>query len=451
MHRNNDALALFLHTKLLRKGSRRKAREAKRLRRNLRRQLKFITRFQGESKILQMLAARAKRMLPNMNQEVRVRVPKQFSIIDNPETVIDLLTAFARGVVGQNIQQITFNHRHLEHYDLAANSLLDIVAVERNTELKWRHAKRKLRVAGTYPDDESVKRFIKAMGIIKHLEIAHEALSHSETQTLRMFEARNRNYYSPTDGFKADYKDLQQTKFVDHIQQCLRDHRWELSALGMQTLGAYLGEILCNAEDHAGYLDWSVQGYLDKSLAVPMCEIAIFNFGQSIAESMRSAPEDGYTWGQVSPYLDMHAKRGLFGAGWREEDLLTVIALQGNVSRLNKSPQDTRGQGTVELIDFFQRINDICNGTTGQARMAIVSGGTYILFDGTYRMVEREGAGKIIAFNKTNDLYEKPDSKFVKSLGDLSFPGTIISIKFPLSLAGSSLVEEVTNGSAHDN
>ncbi len=220
----------------------------------------------------------------------------------------------------------------------------------------------------------------------------------------------------------------------------------------MQTLGAYLGEILANAEDHAGYLDWTVQGYLDNTLDVPMCEIAIFNFGRSIAESLQSVDEHGYTWKQVSPYLDMHTQRKLFGRTWREEDLLTVIALQGNVSRLNTSEQTTRGQGTVELIDFFQRINDVCNGDTGSARMAIVSGSTYILFDGTYRMeVQEEGAGKVIAFNSDNDLYQRPDPKFVKNLGDQRFPGTIISIKFPLSLAESSLVEEVTNGNEHDN
>ncbi|KVZ41814.1 hypothetical protein WL18_19240 [Burkholderia ubonensis] len=399
-----------------------------------------------------MLAEKATRSLPSSNGEIRVRVPQRFSIIDNPETVLDLLTAFAHGVHVQKIQKVLFDHRDLKECDLAANSLLDVVATERNAELKWRRAKRKLRVVGFYPTNPGVKRFIKATGIIKHMEIAHEALSHDETKTMRVFEARNKSYFSPTDGSKADYKDKQQARFVDHIQGCLRDHGYELSALGMQTLGAYLGEILANAEDHAEYLDWTVQGYLDNTLAVPMCEIAIFNFGRSIAESMQSVSKEGYTWNQIRPYLDMHAQRRLFGASWREEDLLTVIALQSHVSRLNTSEQTTRGQGTVELIEFFQRINDFCNGATGHARMAIVSGGTYILFDGTYRMIAPSAdAGKIIAFNETNDLNERPDPKFVKSLGEHRFPGTIISIKFPLSLAGSSLVEEVTNGSANDN
>ncbi|MGY6161830.1 hypothetical protein [Paraburkholderia strydomiana] len=452
MQNQNNERSLYIQVKLERASKRRAARAGKRRRRAERKSIEMLLVSQRSSRIIEMLAEKATRILPSVNGELRVRVPQQFSIIEDPETVLDLLTAFAGGVHAQKIQRVVFDHRDLQNYDLAANSLLDIVATERNAELKWRRAKRKLRVAGAYPRDAAVKRFIKATGIIKHMEIAHEALSQHETQTMRVFEARNKSYFSPSDGAKADYKDKQQVRFVDHIQSCLRDHHWELTELGIQQLGTYIGEILANAEDHAEYLDWTVQGYLDNTLAVPMCEIAIFNFGRSIAESLQSAGKDGYTWNQVSPYIEMHAKRKLFGGTWREEDLLTVIALQSHVSRLNTSKETTRGQGTVEFIEFFQRIHNLCNGTTGSARMAIVSGGTYILFDGTHKLVTlAEDAGKTIAFNTTNNLYDKPDPKFVKSLGDYRFPGTIISIKFPLSLADSSLVEEVTNGSANDN
>lgn len=405
------------------------------------------------SAIIEMLAAKATRTILSSAGEIRVRVPRQFSIIETPEVVLDLLTSFAHGVSAGGIHKVVFDHRDLEEVDLAANSLLDIVATERNAEISWRHTKRKLRVAGVYPRQPAIKRLIKATGIIKHMEIAHEALSHDETRSVRVFEARNRSYYNaPGDGSKADFKDKQQAKFVDHIQECLGDNGWELSELGVQQLGTYLGEILANAEDHPAYLDWTVQGYLDNTLDVPMCEIAVFNFGRSIAESLQSVDKKGYTWDQVLPYLEMHTKRRFFGTSWREEDLLTVVALQGHVSRLNTSDETTRGQGTVEFIEFFQRMNDLCNGSAVGAKMAIVSGGTYILFDGTYRMVAPEAdKGKIIAFNATNDLSERPDPRFVRSLGEFRFPGTIISIKFPLSLADSTLVEEVTNGFKHDD
>jgi hypothetical protein len=75
--------------------------------------------------------------------------------------------------------------------------------------------------------------------------------------------------------------------------------------------------------------------------------------------------------------------------------------------------------------------------------MAIVSGGTYILFDGTHRMRETEGKGKTIAFNKSNDLYLKPDEDYVKPLRGLHFPGTIISIRFPLSTTSTVTLDEV--------
>ncbi|MCT7307913.1 hypothetical protein [Ralstonia wenshanensis] len=441
--------SLYVGRKLTRQRFRQRTRARKQLARIMQRAL-HVKQAGRQSKILEMLAGTATRSMGSSKGEIRVRVPKRFSILEDPSTVFDTLSAFARGVAGKPIQRIVFDHRELEEYDLAANALLDIIAVERDTEIRFRDAGRKLRVAGYYPKNATVKRFIQSMGIIKHMEIAHEALTGEEAEAVRIFDARNRNIFQPVDGIRADYKDIQQRKFVDHIDACLLDQQWELTAEGKHNLLTYLGEILANAEDHADYLDWSVQGYLDNSLDVPMCEIAIFNFGRSIAESMKSC-EGGYTWGQISRYLDLHTKKGYFTKGWREEDLLTVIALQGNVSRCNLSELDTRGQGTVDLIEFFQGIHDVCNGTGKFARMAIVSGSTYILFDGTYRMKEREGAGNIIAFNESNSLEERPDSRYVRSLGKHKFPGTIISIKFPISLAGSTLVEEVTDDSRHDN
>ncbi|MGZ9712615.1 hypothetical protein ACXX82_17615 [Glaciimonas sp. GNP009] len=417
--------------------------------------LLYKKRFSKDRHVLNMLASHAKKVLPSSKKILYIQIPRIFSIIECPEIVIDLVTSFAKGLrSGYKIGRIDFQLEQLEQYDLAANALLDFVAVEFKNELQQLRRKR-LRIAGRYPRDQSVKRFIKAMGIIKHMEINHEAPSAAEVKKLRIFDARNCHYVKSVDGTTADFKDREQAKFVDHIDQCLRDHNKELSDEGKQSLVSYLGEILANAEDHADFVDWSVQGYLDNSLDIPVCEIAIFNFGQSIADSLRTLPNDSYTKNQIRQYVETHRSKGFFGNRWREEDLLTVIALQGHVSRLNSNKDTSRGQGTVEFINFFQKIYSAPSNGLAQAKMAIVSGGTYILFDGTYRMQDRvlEGtiAGRTIAFNSTNDLNELPDPSFVKSLGQFYFPGTIISIRFPLSLSESSLVEELQNEQSHDH
>jgi hypothetical protein len=290
-----------------------------------------------------------------------------------------------------------------------------------------------------------VRRFIKAMGIIKHMGLKHEALPKEETEKLRFFDSRNKSYRLNPDAKSADFKDVQQRKFVDFIDQCLRFNNWELSDIGKQSLGQYTGEILANAEDHAEFIDWSVQGYLDTGAEVPTCEIAIFNFGKSIAETLSVLDRGSLAWDRLSPYVDKHMANGYFSKGWRLEDLLTVVALQQHISSKNTAECDSRGQGTVYFIDFFQQMHDFCakEGTNSKAKMSIVSGGTYILFDGTYRLTTRSDGNKVIAFNTDNDLDQKPDPKYVRALEGVHFPGTIISVRFPLSLGAGAMVEEI--------
>ena len=72
--------------------------------------------------------------------------------------------------------------------------------------------------------------------------------------------------------------------------------------------------------------------------------------------------------------------------------------------------------------------------------MVIVSGSTYVLFDGTYQMQANAEGNRIIAFNGANDLRERPDSTYVRQLEGVSFPGTVISLKFSLSTAESTVV-----------
>lgn len=402
--------------------------------------------FGRSSKIIDMLAKQARRRLSASQFGVVVEVGRMFSIIEDPQGAIDLICSFAAALKhGRRIRHVNFDHGRLESYDLAANAILDLVAVERKMELRSRGSTKGLSVSGVYPKAEHVRRFIKAMGIIKHMGVKHEAPSRAEVQKLRFFDARNKHYRVNPDASSADYKDRQQAKFVDFIDSCLRTHRWELSDLGKQALGTYAGEILANAEDHADFVDWSVLGYLDTGASVPTCEIAIFNFGKSIAQTLSELDRSSYAWDNLKGYVDAHSTKRLFGKTWREEDLLTIVALQQHISSKNFTALDTRGQGTVHFIDFFQQVYEFCKKSSddGQAKMAIVSGSTYILFDGKYRLAEREGAGKIIAFNAANDLTQRPDPKYVKALEGSYFPGTIISVRFPLTLGEGAMVEEI--------
>lgn len=358
-------------------------------------------------------------------------IPKNFSIIDNPyATLKKIREAATYSRVPTKIKGVSINHYTVTSIDLAAESIFDLTMMEMEKEIKSHN--RKIQIKGSYPKDEYLQRFIRAVGIIKNLEVEHEFLTQDEEKDLKVFQMRNSRYYQKDNIDQADYKENTVTDFVDHINSCLIVNGRQLTQEARFRLADYTGEIISNAEDHTDMNDWSVVGYLDNNYEQHACEITIFNFGNTISSTLKDLPDDHYTKTIITPYIDLHESKGWFGESWDEDDLLTLMALQGDISQKNTNNEMDRGQGTVEMIEFFQKIHKECTKEDKScARMAILSGKTHVLFDGTYSMTSSESR-KVIAFNKDNDLNQRPDKKYVTNLGDISFPGTIISIRFPL-------------------
>lgn len=430
----------FLSAKRAIKRDRRNKREWKERLRARERHEDLDTAFGKSSKILTMIAQSYVGETANHHGSLQVTIPSTFSTIAQPIRVISLIGQLAKTLRQNRARSIHLDHSKLKEYDLAANALLDVVAVELTQEDRIK--RRKIRWRGTYPKDQNIRLFIQALGIVKHLGIEHEAPKANQVAALRIFDVRNRHYYHNSDPTRVDYKSKIVRKFADHINECLRDHGRELKIESRHKLCSYTGEILDNAVEHSGMVDWTIQGYLDNDSPVPMCEIAIFNFGRTIAETLGSLPKDSYTWKQIAPYLLRHRRNRFFGHSWSEDDLLTLVALQGHVSSKNRSASDTRGNGSVDLIEFFQKVSSECNGHgEPKAAMAILSGKTHILFDGTYPLEVQSDGRKTITFNKEGDLYVPPDQKYVRGLQGVFFPGTIISVRFPL---GSSSTKSST-------
>jgi len=440
----------YLSDKRARKAGRRRWRQRRREKHALESRLLRKLRFGDSSRIVRMLADAYRQDVKPDRRETIIRVPEVFSIIEDPVTALNVILGFAKTTRLFRLRRVQFDQSRLKTYDLAASSLLDMVASEMKLEARQRGML--LRFAGKYPTDPSVKRFIKSLGIVAHLDIRHEIADRSEQQGIRVFERRKRHYDAPKDVAEADVKSRAASGFVDHINDCLSNIGRQLTRDSRQILCAYIGEILGNAEEHAGFVDWTIVGYLDSTLPQPVCEIAIFNFGASIFQTMNALERTSYTWKQIQPFLWMHEAPKAFGKQWRARDLLTLIAMQGHVSTKNLTEEDTRGQGTIDLIEFFQRMCEECAADgLANAKMCILSGSTFLLFDGKYRLREVAGHGKVIAFNAENSLDKRPDPKYVRSLGALEFPGTIISIRFPLSAGSTVALGGKSNEQAHSD
>lgn len=374
-----------------------------------------------------------------------LKIPENFSIIENPEETINAINIVVNSVRSdKKIRLIKCDHSQMIKHDLAAESLLGLLAKEFERECK--ESNRKLKIEGLLPKDEYLTRFIKAIGLIKDLNIKHEFLPKELENALSIFNVRNKIKKDTISSGALGYKELTAKRFVDHINSCLGKINKCLTSEARDRLAEYAGEILANADEHGGLKDWTIRGYFDAVHNEHHCEIAIFNFGKTIADTFLDLHPESFAFKQVESFIDLHSSKGFFSKSWTKEALITLAALQGDISCKNEDATGDRGQGTVEMIQFFQRIHTECsNSGLENAKMALLSGRCHILFDGTYQMNENEDGRKIIAFNKDNSLMTPPDCNYIKDFGRVLFPGTIISIKFLLEETNFRNVENEKN------
>ena len=367
---------------------------------------------------------------PGKEKSETIKIPSTFSIVDNTEnalrTIYQLVVFSSRR---RPPREIYFDHSDLVNFDLAAEEILDIVALDFQRIRRW--AKGGLQLSGKFPASILANRFIRAVGIIKNLELTPFYLRHEEEKSLKIL--RCLSYRALLRASEVSPIERAAQRLIDYFNECLETSGRQLTEYGRQKLGEYAGEVLDNAIEHSETQDWVLAGYLDLSTPERVCEISIFNFGKSYADTFSELPEDHFTRRVVDPFIEIHQKKGFFRQGWERDNLYTVAALQECISSKNENQSDNRGSGTVDLIQFFQEVYGEKRPQDGRrAKMVIISGKTYILFDGRYEMLPDSNDRQIIAFNSENTLELPPDQTYVKCLDGVEFPGTIVSIRFPL-------------------
>jgi hypothetical protein len=359
-----------------------------------------------------------------------LHIPATFSFIDAPVDALRTIGLLATAAGRDDVSEIHYDHSAVHRYDLAAEAILDMVAMD--VQRKRRGTRWPLRFTGTFPSNSDADRFIRAIGITHYLDVPKAKLKPSEESKLRRFYQSRRTPDPSAKITVSSEKAKVLEQFADQINQCLGTVGRQMTRRGRSALLSYTGELIDNIEQHAKSANWYISSYLDPDGSPPTCEVAIFNFGLTFSDTFQALSPESFPRTVVTPYLKAHESRGWFSQAWRTEDLLTLVALQGGISCKSSGPADTRGQGTVDLITFFQDICNACAAVAGEARMAMVSGDTHILFDGTYQMAPDSTGREVLAFNENNSLAEPPDANYVRHLQGVRFPGTVVSIRFPL-------------------
>ena len=211
-----------------------------------------------------------------------------------------------------------------------------------------------------------------------------------------------------------------------------------LTIEGQGALAAAIGEILGNAEEHAGSdVKWTVLGCFDKTKKT--VSFAVINAGQTIFESLSN---ESSTSREVLLKVEeiVQSHRGFldklgdqFKPDTIVEPIWNVMALQEGISskRTETGEASTRGQGMMDVLEFLKELKS----KQDDGRLVVISGHSHILVDFTYPMRDvKIGAEyrRQIIFNKEQDLHLPQDSNKVKYLKN-KFQGTIIAGHFILN------------------
>jgi len=377
-----------------------------------------------------------------------VKIPEIFSLLDEPATAISALSKIRGACAANSTKEIHLDHSRCKRLGLCASVVTDVLLLQARNRRKGNP----LALSGTNSKDADVNIMIRATGILHNIKHPYAVLPEEIERTIRRSELYSGKASRRE---RSRHCDIAATKLIDYFNNCLGTHGFELSDEGIRDLSALITEVIGNAEEHGGH--WYTIGFYRQktsALATGECHIVLFNFGQSIYESLDSDSASDELKSHIRALADRHRRRGfmdlLTRRRWSEESLWTLYALQEGVSRFSFTERGRdRGNGTVKMIEFFLSL------AGRSAKMCILSGKAYILFDGKYRPQDRPiGASetrKIVAFNRANDLEKPPNRKYVFTLPQ-GFPGTLISLRFSLRKANlETLMEGKQNGNTHNN
>ncbi|CAM7366889.1 hypothetical protein [Citrobacter sedlakii] len=375
----------------------------------------------------------------------KILIPKHFDLYDNPEKSLLFISAAAKLIARGKRKSYTFNYKKNKTHCLGLECLLGVaLTAARQNNIYFKDST--IQINGVYPKDEQYLEIIRDIGLVKEISNADPGKVLDATEASKKVNPKQRIFSADSIGkenasaFAHDTKNITAEKFTKYINRCLNDHELKLVSDAEKHLTSCMGELLDNAERHCGLEQrsrWYLRGFVNNNVKNPICEIAVFNFGQTIDETFNNLPDNHFSLSkQVTPYVNKHIKkRGMF-----KEGLITVAALQGRVSCKNEKETDSSGTGTIELLKLFQDMYDnlkkMGRDIKGGVKMTLISGCTHINFDGSYQLKQKlvnDAESDIFTYPFNNiGLESEPDRTYLKRMKDARFPGVMINIRFPL-------------------
>lgn len=372
----------------------------------------------------------------NKEKELIIYIPKNFSLYENPDECLKKCMSFYNAKSPFEFDKVFFNFHNCEKMDLASSTLLEICSLIKIEKIRL-NEKRIIEISGCDPTSNKANLMVNSEGIKKKLGFKlSEIVSGENVDTFEMLKGGKSNDYLKVD--ETLESSVASSRISEFYKKILNKHNFDLNINGKRIIQKLTNEVIDNCIQHADpdrkNYQWFVNAYhYLENEKLSLISIVIINFGKTIAENinyiMNKKTNDNIIeelkklisdWSnknidKLNEKIDLNA-------------LYTLYALQDGVSGKLSGLDPTRGRGTIELIETFQKLGDSLEDTLNP-QMCIISGDSCIKFTKDYKIKLNSEGRKIIAFNKNNDLNIMPNEKNVFKLNNF-FPGTIISMNF---------------------
>lgn len=341
-----------------------------------------------------------------------IRISEDVSLFDNPEKVLRILLRILHNARLKNLYpQIEFETR----VSFGALYLIDNICWEISQKRSWG-----IHLSKMNKNDQIILSKLRSF-------------ISSEYEDEGAYMVNEKVIINRKDDVLANQQYKVKSKIItDMIQKAIRENNnpnFELNPTAYQAINSTIGEHFDNILQHVpdakhGYLC----GFYNKELKEVV--ILIFNFGTSIAGTLKIGNLPNEIQKEIKNVIDNHKKKNflLLDNGFTESNALTLLALQEGISSRLEFDR-SRGHGIIDFIEHCFELNENC-------KISMISGDTAIKIDKKYRISEvmfSNRTRRILAFNETNNLYEKPDKNYVYNL-PLTFPGVIIETRIPLEI-----------------
>jgi hypothetical protein len=346
--------------------------------------------------------------------------PPVLSFSFNRRESLAAIAEFAR-IAESRPRKIVIDFRPVKRLNLGAAAVLMALAREARED--------HIRIDVRLPDNEEMQQRLAVCGLANVLEDAGSVVLPSSAVLALTRLPRDAKWDDVRLGQEAG---AQTGRVSTRLDTWLSANGYELNPEVKKKLRAIVSETLENAVFHSNAGWWVCASVQRGNDGVRLLEIAVFNFGGSMAESLATSPPESRTHEHIESLRREHKRKGAFNERWTEDNLLGLFAIQDGNSRFGLERE--RGGGTHKIVRIFQFISDVASNHP-DCRLGWVSGSTAIFLDGRYRLGPSKVAGRLeredIAFNAPNDLNEVPDGLSVVNL-EHAFPGTLLKLQFPL-------------------